>query len=127
MLDPFVRLRTGDMQELRVVHLFSEWDDPASAAAASGIASGYTEWSTPGRSPSLSFAWDWTYLHATRRLEAHWRSLRTNVRVLGPDGAELSDEGTRLQVARLMTRAGWEQVVAEALGVPLDLPLPTRH
>lgn len=128
MFDPLIRLQAGDMQGLQVSHLLTEWDDPASAAnPANGVASGYTEWSTPGRTPSLSFGWDWSYDHRSQRLEGHWRSLRTNLRVVGPDGEDLGDECTRLCAARLLTRAQWERGVAEALGVSLAMPVDSRH
>lgn len=128
MLDPFIRLQAGDMQDLQVAHIFSDWDEPVSAAGApSGVASGYTEWSAPQRSPSLSFSWDWTYDRQSRRLEAHWRSLRTNLMVVGPDGAELGDECTRLCAARLLTRARWELGIADALGIALAMPADSRH
>jgi hypothetical protein len=128
MLDPLIRLQAGDMQDLQVSHLYTEWDDPAFAESSSaGVASGYTEWSTPSRTPSLTFSWDWTYDRQSQRIEGHWRSLRTNLRVVGPGGEDLGDECTRLCAARLMTRAQWERCIADALGVELAMPVDSRH
>ncbi len=116
------------MQALQIAHLYTEWDDPVfGESTSSGVASGYTEWSTPNRTPSLSFSWDWTYDRQSQRLEGHWRSLRTNLCIVGPGGQDLGEEGTRLCVARLATRAQWERAIASALGVALAMPVDSRH
>ena len=128
MIDPLIRLRTEDLLELQHVHLYSELDgDPLDPGAKAGTVSGYTEWASANRQPALSFSWDWTYSPETQRLQAQWSSLRTNLRVVDSQGEDLGVECTRLCVARLMTRASWERVIAESLDLALTMPPDSRH
>lgn len=130
MIDPLVRLRIEELQDLQHVHLYSEIDDDDDTRmppAAAGTVNGVTEWATPERIGALSFSWDWTYDRSSQRLQGHWHSLRTNLRVVGPAGEDLGEECTRLCVARLMTRVCWEHVVADALGLALAMPPDARH
>ncbi|WP_326542877.1 DUF4902 domain-containing protein [Pseudorhodoferax sp.] len=128
MYDPLIRLRAERLQEIHVAHLHSEQDDGAEPAGMRvQETSGYTEWATPEHLPALSFGWDWTYDRRSRRLQAHWTSLRTNLRVVDVAGDDLGDECIRLCVARIMTRACWERVVAQSLGLALVMPPDSRH
>ncbi|WP_458233053.1 DUF4902 domain-containing protein [Roseateles sp. P5_E8] len=128
MIDPLIRLRTEDLLELQHVHLYSELDgNPLAPGVKAGTVSGYTEWASANRQPALSFSWDWTYSPETQRLQAQWSSLRTNLRVVDSEGEDLGVECTRLCVARLMTRASWERVIAESLDLALTMPPDSRH
>lgn len=128
MFDPLIRLRPEDLLELQQVHLYSELDgDSAGPHAHSGSVTGYTEWASANRQPALSFSWDWTYSPQSQFLQAHWSSLRTNLRVVDAQGEDLGADYTRLCVARLMTRASWERVIADNLGFALSLHTDAPH
>jgi hypothetical protein len=128
MFDPLIRLRPEDLLELQHVHLYSELDsESTNPHAKAGTVCGYTEWASANRQPALSFSWDWVYDPGTQRLQAQWSSLRTNLRVVDAQGEDLGVECTRLCVARLMTRASWERVIAESLGLVLTMPPDSRH
>ena len=129
MFDPLIHLRLEDLQGLEHAHLYSELDPESSPSQAArfGLLSGSTEWASEDRVPALSFSWDWDYDRQGQRFEAHWSTLRTNLRVVDADGTDLGVECTRLCVARLMTRASWEQVIAQSLGLALLMPFDVRH
>ena len=125
---PFVRLAVEELNRLQLVHLFSEFDAPADASTASPHAvDGYTEWLSAERFPALTFTWDWTYDHQGNRIQAHWSSLHTNLRVLDEDGQDMTADCALLYVARLLTRASWEHAVADALNLHLVMPPDSRH
>ena len=128
MIDPLIRLRIDELQNLQQVHVYSEIEaDEHAPPAAAGSVDGVTEWATPEPTGAISFSWDWTYDRRSQRLQGHWHSLRTNLRVVGPAGEDLGEECTRLCVARLMTPVCWEHVVANALGLTLAMPPDGRH
>jgi hypothetical protein len=129
MFDPLIRLRLDELQGLQHQHRYSELDPQQSMLRLPplGLLSGSTEWASEGRMPVLSFSWDWDYDRQAQRLEAHWHSLRTNLRVLDADGGDPGFAGTRMFLSRLLTNAHWERVVAHSLDLPLSMPVDARH
>ena len=124
--DPFdahVRLSPGELERLEPQHLCSGIDDAppfgdTDTADTDGSVVGYTEWTAPGER-TLSMGWDWVADGAGHSLpEARWHTLRTNVMLVGPDGADLGKEHTRDAIAGLMARRGWERIAARAVALP---------
>lgn len=122
MIDPFVRLRLSEFQGLRHTHLLSEFD--SERRAGQSPCSGYTEWVSRDRLPALTFSWDWSYDQGQRQFEAHWHTLRTNLRVVDEVGADLGAEFTASCVAREMARLGWQSETALSLGLTVDALQP---
>lgn len=122
MFDTFVRLPVADLAGIAPWHLQSGVDDgPAEGSASHGTLSGFTEWAA-GSQRVLSMGWDWTFDRESRRLTAHWNTLRTNIMVINDGGSDLGREGTRTCIANLMSNVGWESVTASALGLPWPAP-----
>lgn len=124
MIDPFVRLRLEEFNGLSHRHLYSEVDGELPPTQH---LSGYTEWISNSGKPALSFSWDWNYDRGSQRLQAEWDSLRTNLKVIDQDGADLGDDCTRLYVARQMDQAQWERVIADTLGLEISSGADSRH
>jgi Domain of unknown function (DUF4902) len=115
MFDVHVRLRIEDLASLPVEHIYSELEE---AGGETGLISGFTEWRAQA-TRLVSCGWDWTYESASAQLSAQWSSLRTNLMVVDDAGQDMGVECARLCLARLMTHARWERVVAGELGLPL--------
>ena len=122
MFDTYVRLPVADLAGIIPWHLQSGVDeDPLETSDSENTLSGFTEWAA-GTQRALSMGWDWTFDRESRRLTAHWNTLRTNVMVISEGGADLGGENTRTCIADLMTTVGWESVTANALGLPWCAP-----
>lgn len=117
MLDLHIRLRFDDLQSLQALHLHTEIESTADAQLRE--LSGFTEWQVARGTRALSFGWDWTYQADKALLHGEWASLRTNLIMVDEHGLDLGRECTQLCVAQLMDRAGWAQVLAQRLDLPL--------
>jgi hypothetical protein len=122
MFDAYVRLSIANVHDLQVTHIHSELEDmlPAQADQAQPMLQGFTEWSAPG-DRAISFGWDWTFEPDKNRLLARWTTLRTNLMLIDESGTDLGNDCMRLCVARLMTRACWEDTISGLLGLQLKL------
>jgi len=118
MLDLYARMSVDECLRLQPSHLHSELDDASDGADRDGqappVLQGFTEWTAPGER-TLTFGWDWTFEPGTGEWSGHWGTLRTNLVVTDPSGADLGDEKTQDCVSKLMARAGWARAVADVL------------
>ena len=113
--DGCIRLTWGDLQEQVLVHLISGLDEDC-VHAGSGHATptsitGYTEW-VGERSPVISLGWDWLFdVSAARRELRRIGPPRSNVLLLDPERAELSEDHSEQQLEDFIDALLWQATV----------------
>ena len=124
MFDAYIRIRLVALKAIVPSHLQSGVDPvpELSRLEAVAAATGFTEW-VADASRTLSLGWDWSFDPLTRQLLANWQTLRTNVMLVGDDGADLGREQTRRGIVEWMASTDWQAMAASACG----LPAPPRN
>lgn len=119
MFDAYVRIRLDALKAIVPSHLQSgvDLDPEPSRLDAVAAVTGFTEW-VADASRTLSLGWDWSFDPLTRQLLANWQTLRTNVMLVGDDGADLGREQTRRDIAQWMASTNWQGTTASACGLP---------
>lgn len=116
--DLYIRLRDSEVLERTPDHLYSEMESTAGGDTpwqGENVLQGVTEWALAAGTRSITFGWDWTFEPEVKRLLAQWGTMRTNLMLVDGNGVDLGTDYTLLCIARMMTRARWEDAVAKML------------
>lgn len=113
--DGCIRLTLADLRQQVFTHLLSGLDEycvPAGAGHATPTAiTGYTEW-VGERSPVISLGWDWLFdVSAPRRALRRLGAPRSNLLLLDPDRADLSEAHSELQLEAFVDALLWQATV----------------
>jgi Domain of unknown function (DUF4902) len=106
----YVQIAESDLPRIQLRHLSSAIDPsislPESLAEISDVLTGYTEWTGRWQAQGLTIGWDWAFSNE-RILLIHAGEIRSNIQVIGKDGAPASAMQTRQSLAAWIETLPW--------------------
>jgi len=106
----YVQIAELDLPRIQLRHLSSAIDASISLPEALGnlldTLTGYTEWTGQWRERGLTIGWDWAFANE-RILLIHADEIRSNIQVMGKDGAPASALQTRKHLAAWIETLPW--------------------
>jgi Domain of unknown function (DUF4902) len=116
VFDAYVRTSALDVAQLQPRHCFSEIDSEEDLEQFEwpNALTGTTEWIIPS-TRTITLAWEWSYDENSRRVQADWDSLRTNLMITHQNGIDQGRAITQWMVEALMHKVRWDAQVLDAV------------
>jgi hypothetical protein len=114
--DRYVRISVPALQQIRLNHVFSDLDQSITTPtlpANQGL-TGYTEWAGEWDGTPVSVGWDWAVVRGSIML-VNPMEIRTNIRILSPNGDIESSMRTRIQLQEWIEGLSWRAPIEEIL------------
>ncbi len=116
----YVAISRADLPQLRLEHLTSEVDPTIAvpdrlAQFSAELVSGFSEWIGDWRGDQVTIGWDWG-AYRGEIVVLYPAEVRTNIRLIGADGAPDTAVLTRLRLAEWLETIAWREPIHGLLG-----------
>jgi hypothetical protein len=120
-IDRYVRIPIYALEQVRLYHVSSALDASIATPMVStdcpsseNVPTGYTEWAGHWSGSELSLGWDWAVIRGAIVI-INPMEIRTNIRILAPDGTSESPMRTRIHLQKWIEQLSWHDVIREVI------------